>query len=169
MSDQVYLFGRFVDIPSIGKETWRVRKRLLAAKLLNAIAGRGFSGAENLLYILCKHDHYLHAVSLIPLQLSAKLLRQMQRKQDKKQLNRLTVNEIAIYARSEADGLSHKIMSIEHLLLALVRFDPRSAALLNQCGVNYENARHIVLTRGVSGYAIKLFGFSPTFYRSRVK
>jgi ATP-dependent Clp protease ATP-binding subunit ClpA len=81
----------------------------------------------------------------------------------------LTVNEIATFARSEADGLSHKTMSIEHLLLAMLKFDPRIAALLNQCGVDYENARRTVLTRGVAGYAIKLFGFRPTFYRSRVK
>jgi hypothetical protein len=98
---------------------------------MSAMASRGFSGAENLLYILCKRDHYLHAVSLIPLRLSAKVLRQMQRKQDKTQLNGLTVNEIATYARSEADALSHKIMGIEHLLLAL----------LSQCGVDYENAQ----------------------------
>jgi hypothetical protein len=60
-------------------------------------------------------------------------------------------------------------MSIQHLLLALLRFDPRSAALLKQSGVDYENARRVVLTRGVAGYAIKWFGFSPKFYRSRVK
>jgi len=65
----------------------------------------------------------------------------MKRKQDKTQLNGLTVNETATYARSEADALSHKIMGIEHLLLALLRFDPRSAALLSQCGVDYENAQ----------------------------
>lgn len=93
----------------------------------------------------------------------------MQRNQDKTQLKGLTVNEIATYARFEADGLSHKIMSIEHPLLALLKFDPRSTALLNPYGVDYENARRAVLTRGVAGYAIKLFGFRPPFYRSRVK
>jgi ATP-dependent Clp protease ATP-binding subunit ClpA len=82
----------------------------------------------------------------------------------------LSVEEVAIRARSEADSLSHQTLDIEHLLLALLHYDPRSAALLTQYGVNYEKAREIVLTRGIAGYSITLLGFPRfTFYQSRMK
>lgn len=170
MSEAVSIFGKYVDLPPIGRKGWRVQKRLFAAKIRTVFISRRFSGAENLLYLLSKHDLYLYAVSLIPRELTTRVLRRAQREQHTANLPSLTVNEIAIRARSEADTLSHEIMDVEHLLLALLHHDPRSAALLTQYGVNYDQARDIVVANGVAGYTITLLGFPHfTFYRNRMK
>lgn len=170
MSEQVRIFGNYISVPPIGRKAWRVRKRLFVAKIKTLLTRRRFSGAENLLYLLSKHDLYLYAVSLIPRELTPRILSQAQRDQHGSNLPSLTVDEIATRARSEADGLSHKTVGTEHLLLALLHYDPRSAALLNQHGIDYEKARDIVLVRGVASYAVTLFGFPHLrFYRSRMK
>ena len=97
----------------------------------------------------------MYAVSLIPRELTPRVLRQAQREQHGANLPSLTVDEIAIHARSEADTLSHETVDIEHLLLALLHDDPRSAALLTQHGVDYEKARGIALARGIVGTPLR--------------
>jgi hypothetical protein len=170
MSEAVSIFGRYVDLPPIGRKGWRVQKRLFAAKIKTRLIGRRFSGAENLLHLLSKHDLYFYGVSLIPRELTPRVLRRAQREQHSANLPSLTVDEVANHARSEADSLSHQTLEIEHLLLALLHYDRRSAALLTQHGVDYEKARGIVLARGIAGHSITLLGFPRlTFYRNKMK
>lgn len=170
MAETVSIFGRYIDLRPIGGTGWRVRKRLFAAKIRTLLIGRRFSGAENLLYVLCKHDLYLYAVSLIPRELTPRILRQRQREQHGANLSSLTVDEVAIRARSEADSLSHRTLDIEHLLLGLLHYDVRSAELLKEHGMDYAKARDLVSTRGIAGYTITLLGFPRLkFYRRTMK
>jgi hypothetical protein len=55
------------------------------------------------------------------------------------------------------------------VLLALLRCDPRSEAVLKKGGLTYEKAKRIVTERGIAGYYVNLLGCGPTFWSHKLR
>jgi hypothetical protein len=166
--EQISIMGRVVNLRPLGGTDWRTRKRLIEAKARTLLGLRRFSDSENLLYCLAKHDGYLLVTFLVPA--SAKSIRNAQRQQHRLRphLPTISLRQILAIAQAESIGLSHDHVSGEHLLLALLRCDPRSEAVLEEGGLSYEKAKRIVTERGIAGYYVNLLGCRPTFWSRKI-
>jgi ATP-dependent Clp protease ATP-binding subunit ClpA len=160
---------RGVNLDPLGGTDCRTRVRLVEAKLRTALGLRRFSESENLLYGLAKHDAYLRITLLFSA--SAKSIRERQWRQHQvhDQTPTISLKEILTLARCESIGLSHARVSGEHLLLALLKNDQRSAAVLREFGLTYERAKQIISERGISRCFVNLWGFRPTFWSRRIR
>ena len=168
MPEQIEIFGSVVELPSLGGTTWRVRKRLIEARLCTMLQLGRFSDSENLLYVLAKRDLYLRHILFAPAGLSAKRIRQQQRRRSaaRHQPPTTSLKILLRAARAEAVELFHREVGVEHLLLALLKLDHSSANLLADADLTYDRAREVIRKRGVAGYHVKLFGLRPTFWQS---
>ncbi len=166
-AEQVAVMGRVFELKPLGGTDWRTRKRLVEAKLRTVLSLGRFLESENLLYGLAKHDGYLRVVLLSSASLRS--LREAQRQCRELSMATISLKEILARARSEAAELSHGLVTGEHLLLAMLRHDPKSAVVLRQYGLTYDRAKQIIVERGIPGYCINLSGFKLTFWSAKIK
>ena len=167
--EQINIMGRVVNLRPLGGTDWRTLKRLAEAKVRTVLGLRRFSESENLLYGLAKHDGYLRIIFLA--HASAKSIRNAQRQQHRLQPRAPTISlkKILATARAESVGLSQEHVSGEHLILALLRCDPRSEAVLGEVGLTYEKANRLIRERGIAGYYVNLVGCKPTSWGGRIR
>jgi hypothetical protein len=94
------------------------------------------------------------------------LIRQRQRESQLLALPSTPLATTLAHAYSEARKLSADVVATEHLLLALLKYDLRVAALLGEYGLTHESVLKLIQTRGVAGYYVNLTGFRLTFYKA---
>lgn len=173
MVEQLSIFGRPVDLTGKSGRSFRTRKLLLKAKLRTLLQLGGFSESENLLYCLAADDPFLQTVFFAPFGLSPGFIRQAQRagKEDdrrkQQRIETLTLRDVLLHARVEAKGLSHEVISVEHLLLALLRHDLKTAGIVVEKGLTYGYVRQAA-QKGLSSLFLELGMRRPKSYRGRV-
>lgn len=169
MVEQFKIFGWAVEL-SKGSTSFRVHKLLLKAKLRTVLGFRRFSGSENLLYSLAA-DPYVLPVFFAPHGLSAKFVRRMQYAAKHGEptggFEPLSLKRVMLLASIEAQELSHDTIGVEHLLLALLRHDANSIALIDNSGLTYDEVREAA-KKGLSSMYFELTLPRPRFYRARM-
>jgi hypothetical protein len=157
MVEEFRIFGRSLTFRS--RETsFRAYQALWRARMLNFLTSRKFSAGENLLYSLAA-DSYQLAAFFAPHDLTPKVIRQMQLAAEHFEVGSAieppTLQQLRFLGRGEANELSHPIMAPEHLLLSVLRHEPKSAALLAGKGIHYDEVRKAV-EKGLSSQYIEI-------------
>jgi len=154
----------------------KARRAIFFARYEASVLGSPYIEAEHLLLGLMREDEHLFAALLGPLNNTITLAEEF-RTNVPKQAPISTSVDLPIghavkrcfaYAAEEAEGLKHKEITPDHLLLGLLREDSRASEFLVSCGVTLISARekitNLQITTSKSAEAIA--DLSSEFARS---